>query len=239
VERPPRLSPRARKLAWAGSACLVLAIVAGPLAWRTLQQRRQAQAAAAAELAAADKSRADQIRAESASQREAADRERTARLDARLETALRNLASDRPMTQCDAALLIGRLGNKTHVDALVSVLSSPRKLSARNCAASALVSLGETAAAMAAYTEWVTGSDADLRRSALMGFGDVGPSAADVALPHLAAALKSPHMDLRYLAVESLSKLGPAAVPLLEVAAKDADKDVRQRAELALERRKD
>src|SRR5262245_17005922 len=146
-ERPPRLSPRARRLVWTAVTCLALAGTAGPLGWREMQRRREAEAAAAAELAAADTSRADQARGDSAVEREASNRERAARLDARLERALKDLTSDRPTTQCDAALLIGRLGNKAHVDALVGVLSSPRASSARNCAASALVSLGETAMA--------------------------------------------------------------------------------------------
>ena len=106
--------------------------------------------------------------------------------------------------------------------------------SVRGCAASALVDLGETDTAIATYTEWAEGNDADLRRSALVGFGHIGPSAADVALPYLTEALKSPQMDLRYLAVMSLAKLGPAAVPLLQVASGDADKDVRALATRAL-----
>jgi hypothetical protein len=44
-------------------------------------------------------------------------------------------------------------------------------------------------------------------------------------------------MDLRCLAVDSLAKLGPAAEPLLEVAAGDADKDVRALAARALSAR--
>ncbi|MEO8681730.1 MAG: HEAT repeat domain-containing protein, partial [Vicinamibacterales bacterium] len=85
--------------------------------------------------------------------------------------------------------------------------------------------------------QWVDGTDPDLRRSALMGFGEIGPSVADIALPYLTDELKSPHSSARYLAVETLSKLGPAAKPLLEVAAGDADKLVRDRANQILARR--
>jgi HEAT repeat protein len=46
--------------------------------------------------------------------------------------------------------------------------------------------------------------------------------------------VKSPDWAARYLAVESLAKLGPEAVPLLEVASGDADHRVRARAADAL-----
>jgi HEAT repeat protein len=151
--------------------------------------------------------------------------------------ALTQLSSKQPMTQCDAALLLGRLGSREQVPPLIDLLNASTFTSVRGCAASALVDLGETDTAMAAYTEWAQGRDADLRRSALVGFGHIGPSAADVALPYLTEALKSPHMDVRYLAVDSLAKLGPAALPLLEVASGDADKDVRARAARALSAR--
>lgn len=203
----------------------------GYFTWRETERQRQArEAAAAEELAKADRVRADQIRAESAAQREAANRERETRHDARVDEALRQLSSKQPMTQCEAALMIGRIGSKEHVPPLVAMLQTSTYNSVRGCAASALVQLGETETAMNAYKEWINGPDDQLRRSALMGFGEIGPRAADVALPYLTEALKSPHKDLRYLAVESLSKLGPAGVPLLEVASGDADKDVRERA---------
>ena len=118
--------------------------------------------------------------------------------------------------------------------ALVNLLNFADASSVRICAASALLSLGETGTALAAYSRWAEGTDSDQRRSAMVGFGEIGPSAAHIALPHLAEALKSPHMDVRYLAVESLAKLGPTAVPLLKVAAGDADTHVRDRAAAAL-----
>ena len=213
---------------------LAAGVVGGAYWWKEHETSRQAREAAAALLAAADKARADQVRIESALARAVADGERTARLDQRTGRALERLGSDHPMTQCDAALQLGRMGARAHVAALADTMSSARFTSVRVCAASALVTLGEHATAMRAYTEWADLTDDTLKRAALMGFGEVGPSAAAIALPHLALALQSPHMDVRYLAVDSLSKLGPSAVPLLEQASKDPDRHVRESAERAL-----
>jgi hypothetical protein len=213
---------------------IIAAVAVGGYFWQESEAARQASAVAAAQLAAADQARADQVRIESAAARAAGNAERTAYVEQRAARALERLASDREMTQCAGALELGRMGARAHVAALADATSSARPGSVRVCAASALVTLGEHETAMRAYTEWAEGTDTTLRRSALIGFGEVGPSAASVALPHLAQALQSPHMDLRYLAVDSLSKLGAAAVPLLEQASKDADARVRDYAGRAL-----
>jgi HEAT repeat protein len=106
----------------------------------------------------------------------------------------------------------------------------------RGCAAAALLELGEIDTALAFYSECAEGPDPDLRRSALGGFGDIGPRAAPVALPFLADALRSEHWDTRYLAVDSLAKLGPTARPLLEEARNDTRKEVRDHVARALAR---
>ena len=231
------MSPLADKPT-AAIGLLIFVIAAGAIGgaawWQQHDTARKARDTSATLLAAADKARADQVRAESAAARAVADDERTARVAQRTAQALERLASNRPMIQCEAALELGRLGARAHVPALVGAMSSSRFSSVRVCAAGALVDLGEHATAMQAYTEWVEGTDETLRRSALIGFGDIGPSAATVAIPHLARALQSPHMDLRYVAVDSLAKLGAAAVPLLEQASKDIDRHVRESAERAL-----
>lgn len=221
---------------WIGPLIVVIAVVAagGGWWWKHDETARQTRDAADTLLAAADRARADQIRIESAAARAVADADRTARLDQRTAQALERLASNHPMTQCDAALQLGRMGARAHVAAIADVMSSASSNSVRVCAASALVTLGERGPALQAYTAWADSADDTLRRGALMGFGDIGPSAAAVALPHLAAALQSPFMDLRYLAVDSLSKLGAAAIPLLEQASKDADQHVREYAGRAL-----
>lgn len=221
------------------SIVLVIVLVAAGAAggacwWKEHGTSRQGRDAAAALLAAADKARADQVRIESAAARAVADADREARIEQRTARALERLASDHPLTQCDAALQLGRMDARAHVAALSDAMSSARFNSVRVCAASALVTLGEHAKAMRAYAEWADGTDDTLRRGALMGFGEVGRSAAAVALPHLARALQSPYMDLRVLAVDSLSKLGAAAMPLLEQASKDTDRHVREYAEWAL-----
>jgi len=219
-------------IGWA--IAIIAAVAVGGYWWQESEAARQASALAGAQLAAADQARADQVRIESAAARAAGNSERDARLEQRSARALERLASNHPMTQCEAALELGRMGARAHVAAIADAMSSARSSSVRVCAASALVTLGEHGTAMQAYAEWAEASDDSLRRGALMGFGDVGPSAAAVALPHLAQALQSPHWDLRYLAVESLSKLGAAAVPLLEQASQDTHQHVREHAGRAL-----
>ena len=213
----PLTRPFQWKLVLAIAAIPVVVLTAGAahITWGAVQHRREARAAAAAELAAADRARAEQIRAESNAERNIGNTERTARLDARVAKAVTQLSSKQPMTQCDAALLLGRLGAREQVPQLVDLLTASIFTSVKGCATSALVDLGETDTAMATYTEWAEGNDADLRRSALTGFGHIGPSAADVALPYLTEALKSPQMDLRYLAVNVAREAGAGGRPAL------------------------
>jgi HEAT repeat protein len=215
-------------------AAIPSAAAAGAWWWREYDAQRRLHAARVAELAIADQARAAQVRLESSAERAAVTAARAERLETRVRGALARLASDHPMTQCDAALLLARLDAREHVAALAAVVSSDRPASVRSCAASALVTLGDRDTALRAYASWADSQDSDLRRGAIAGFGKVGPPAAAAALPHLAAALRSPHLDVRYLAADSLSKLGPAAVPLLKEASRDADGGVRALALSAL-----
>jgi HEAT repeat protein len=210
--------------------------IAGPVfrGWRAYERMHAketaAEARAAGERAAADRERADEIRVESEFDRTRADDERRRRDDASLAMAMRQLESDSPMTQCSAALALGRFGSAEPVVALRRMLASSTHGSVRNCAASALVRLGDKDTPWAAYREWATGGDPELQRAAVMGLGDIGPEAANDALPYLHAWADSPNMDQRYLAVETLAKLGPAGMPLLEQLAGDTDKNVRDHA---------
>lgn len=217
------------------AAAIVSAAFVAFYGWRVFDERREAQKAAAAELAAADRSRALELRAELNLQRGAANEAGAARRDASVDEAVARLTSPaQPMNQCDGALTLGRLGAREQIPLLIDVLNNASSSSLQNCAAAALVMLGETGPAMAAYTRWAESTDPTLNRAALVGFGDIGPSAAGVALPYLTEAVKSPQMDVRYIAVLSLAKLGPAAIPLLQVAAGDADRNVRDQAARAL-----
>ena len=101
------------------NAAIPCAVLAAVLGWDEVHGARQARAAAAAELAAADQARAEQIRAESNAERNIGNTERTARLDARVARAVTQLSSKQPMTQCDAAILLGRLGAREQVPQLV------------------------------------------------------------------------------------------------------------------------
>ncbi|MEO8678491.1 MAG: HEAT repeat domain-containing protein, partial [Vicinamibacterales bacterium] len=131
-----------------GPGIVVALIVAG-----SVQRARKEAADAAAALAAADQSRADEIRAQSLAARESANFARTGRVDARLARAVEQLSSPQSTTRCDAALSLGRSGSPASVQPLLDVLADDGSGFVRNCAAGALVSLGETAAPLAAYRQ--------------------------------------------------------------------------------------
>ena len=221
-----------------GIAIAAIAVIGAAtyFGWVGVQKRRKIDAIIAAELALADASRAEQVRSESAAERAEANAVRAARVSARVEQALLRLSAEQPSAQCDGALQLARLGAREHRAALVAVLWSTAPVSVRACTASALVTLGEPEAPMRVYEQCANGDDHDLLRTALTGFGEIGPPAAAIALPHLTEALRSPYMDVRYLAVDALSKLGSAGTPLIESATNDADPHVRALAARVLAR---
>jgi hypothetical protein len=190
--------------------CVALAVVAYMGAQASIRAK-EARLMAAKELAAADRSRAEENLRESAARREAEAVARDERNQERIQRALDKLRSDQPMTQCDGALELGRLNARDHVDELTALLWSERAHNARGCAAGALVRMGQKATALAAYVAWAGGTDSDMRRSALAGFGEIGPEAADAGMPFLTEAMKSPHLDVRVLASLSISKVQPPA----------------------------
>ena len=97
--------------------------------------------------------------------------------------------------------------------------------------------MGETSTVLGIYESWARDTDQDLRRAAISGFGEIGPDATATALPYLERDLGSEFWDLRYLVVESLGKLGPAADALLAEAANDENANVRGRAKALLKSR--
>jgi hypothetical protein len=203
------------------------------LAWFVYSQRKSA-----AELAEADRRRADEIRAESRASRETDNDARTGQLDARVDAALTQLQSKSPLTQCQGALQLGRIGTTAQRKVLVDLVYDYSELSSvRICALSAIREMGDTATALGAYEAWARDTNRDLRRAAITGFGEIGPPATADALPHLERELGSPLMDVRYLVVETLGKLGPAADALLVKATNDDETLVRDRATALLNAR--
>ncbi len=183
-----------------------------------------------------EEARAFQEDARAAAERKAADQERAQRHVARVARAreqLQNASSS--MTRCEAALDLGHARAQEAIPDLTAVLHSvTESVSVRNCAAGALLELGETELPMAFYLECARAGTSERRRIAIGGFMDIGPPAAEIALPYLREALASPHADVRYLAVEAAAKLGPLAEPVLRQATGDSDEGVRQRAVKAL-----
>jgi HEAT repeat protein len=190
--------------------CVFLTIgcvgVGGYFGGAAIRKRRQIDAIVAVELAAADASRAEQSRSGRAVSRAGT----VAVPVAAVADALADLSSEAPATQCDAARQLARLGAREHTASLRALLSPESPARTRGCAASALVTLGEWETPLRAYDQWANGDDPELRRHAIAGFGEIGPPAAAIALPHLTAALESPHLELRDLAAAALSRLAPS-----------------------------
>src|SRR4030095_3637148 len=194
----------------------------------------------AARLAEADRARAEEIRAEARAYRDSDTEDRTAQLDARVDAAIARLESGSPTMRCDAALLLGRIGTGAQINVLTDVVFDySESTSVRICAVGALREMGETSTVLGIYESWARDTDQDLRRAAITGFGEIGPEATATALPYLAREFGSELWDGRYLVVESLGKLGPAADTLLAEAAKDEDANVRKRAAALLKSRRE
>jgi HEAT repeat protein len=211
-------------------AGVVVAALAG--AW-FISSRREA-----ARLAEADRARAEEIRAEARAYRDSDTEDRTAQLDARVDAAIARLKSGSPTIRCDAALLLGRIGTGAQINVLTDVVFDySESTSVRICAVGALREMGETSTVLGIYESWARDTDQDLRRAAITGFGEIGPEATATALPYLEREFGSEFWDVRYLVVESLGKLGPAADTLLAEAAKDEDANVRKRASALLKSR--
>ncbi len=183
-----------------------------------------------------DVARAVQEQARADAERKAQDEARSRRHHARVARArerLQNVSS--PTTLCDAALDLGNFGTREAIPDLTALLQrTTEHVSVRNCAAAALVKLGETEQPLAFYLECARAWTSDCRRIAMGGFRDIGPPAAEAALPYVGEALRSSDWGLRYVAVEALAKLGPLAEPLLQEATSDSNEHVRQHAEQAL-----
>ena len=78
--------------------------------------------------------------------------------------------------------------------------------------------------------------DASLRHNAAILMGEIG--AGGSAIPELLDALSDPSIEVRLKAIDALGDIGdidPAIIPALELAAKDQDREIRQRASQALE----
>lgn len=250
--RPRSLGPLLFAFAWAGNRALQSVRASDPVPWRAVgwavvaplafaaglfgysdvyrgyEKDRAAREQAVSEMSALDRKAAE-------ARREAADaaRAQQARLDD--ELALERLKEARvPTMQCSAALDLGRTGRREYVPVLYELLRTATLDSIKGCAAGGLVDLGEVGAMLGRYDDWARGSNDTLRRSALSGFGEIGPEAASFALPHLATELQSEYASTRWVAVGILAQLGPDARSLLEQAANDPDKDVREHARTAL-----
>lgn len=146
------------------TAVIVIGVVSS-LGWRAAKEERDARAADARRQVAADLRRAAQVRDESDRKRKADEAVDEARREEHLKIAFKDLRARSPMTQCDAAERIGRIGRSEHAGVLVQVISESPEDSVRGCAAHALVDLGRSDIAMETFVEWARGGNMSLRRS--------------------------------------------------------------------------
>jgi hypothetical protein len=201
--------PSWKVLLIAGIPALALIGYGGWVANEKLRTIREAKSKAAAEIAVAEESRAAENIREAKARREAEAAAREERMKVRIEKALTRLHSKNWEWQCDAALELGRLNARDHVWELTNLLWDEHASTNRACAADALIRLGEKKTVLDAYVQWADGTDSDLRRVAISGFGEIGPEAAEVAMPFLNAAMKSPDIGTRMSASLAISKVRP------------------------------
>jgi hypothetical protein len=190
-----------------------------------VQEARDAGARAAEERAQAE---ADVARATRMSQ------ERAQVETARVTRILKSLRDPRSVSACTAALDAGHTGVREAIPDLYTRLRDSSDPSTQGCAATGLVALGEIDEPLAFYVASSQAGNEDLRRSAITGFGSIGPRAAAAGLPFLVAESQSPNSTHRYLAVEALAKMGPEGVAGLRGALNDSDPLVKNRATAAL-----
>jgi hypothetical protein len=228
---------------WIGIGLTALFLVsagagfAGYRTWQVAQAEEARKAAKArAELAAADQARAAEIRAESKARRGREMPQHAIAASRQIDRLLSELRADSPLRQCRAAMELKQFGERDHVKDLLSMYETARLHEVRGCALSAMVALGETTIPLQIYNQWRNDPNPEIRASATSGYAEIGPQAADLALPLLREQLASPHWDRRFVAVESLAKLGPSAKPLLEQAARDEEPQVRDRAAAVLKK---
>lgn len=143
--------------------------------------------------------RARQAEQAAAADLQATDAEWQERQMVRVRRALEKVRTSRsPMVLCDAALQQGwprvpRVGPDLNV-LLSSTTSDAVRAASRGLRWRRGRSRGRSRSTRGGH---VANSD-DLSRSAIGGFGDIGPTGASAALPHLPTALRSPYMDVRF-----------------------------------------
>jgi len=212
----------------AGAACAIPLVVGAAIVVPRAMQQREAARRQAEEAAGRDRREADLDRRD-------ADRKRLARMDQSADRFETGLASTNRRTQCDAALAIGRTKRTEFAATLHAMLRDSSDDWLTMCLAHGLIALGDTEAPLGIFQEWAERGDRDRQRAAVTMFGEIGPPAADIALPYAAAELEHPHADARINAAHTLSRLGPKARDLLERAAQDPDATVRAIARGGLE----
>lgn len=217
---------KVRPMPWKSMVATTLPIAAA-IVWGVVLPA-QRQAAAREEAAARVAQEAARIAREAAdAQRVVADQARVAEVIAALEPHRKRLREGRhPGLECEAALAIGRSRMRQFIPDLDHAMVSADTRSVRVCAAAGLVEMGEAGRMTQVYVQWARTGDEELVRSAVTGLADIGPSAAEHAMPYLT---RWAHQDEYYrgLAADSLAKLGPTGRPLLEQLANDDAQVVR------------
>jgi hypothetical protein len=230
----PHVSARStplKAIGWvlAGVACAIPLVVVGAVVVPRVVQQREA-----ARLQAEDEADRDRWEAELA--RRDADRKRLGRMDQRDDRFEEDLASANRHAQCSAALAIGRTKRTEFAGTLHAMLRDSSDDALTVCVAHGLIDLGEIDAPLRVFAAWAEEGDRSRRRAAVAAFGEIGPAAADIALPYAEAELEHEHADVRINAAHTLSRLGPKARDLLERASHDQDQVVRSIASAGLER---
>jgi hypothetical protein len=154
-----------------------------------------------------------------------------------IERARKQLqVADQPYALCDALFVLEKAHATEAVPEMMAILDRPRmNASVRNCAASVLVTFGETTRPLEFFKECLKIGTFEMKMYAVSGFAKVGPAAAEVALPVLREALQSSSPNLRLAAVRALTTIGPLGEALLRDALQHTDPDVRTVAKAGLD----
>lgn len=212
-------------------AAIWLAIIAGiAITVAVVRSRPDPEAEA---LAAADLEQAELIRKQGAKSGGLAEPDY-----GRYERAEQNLKSSNPLIACNAANTLARSQSADFIPPLAELSRNSPHASVRDCAASALADLGAFREALNVYFRLSQSNDREDQHRAINGYGRLGPDAARDTLPYLEQALRSDWWGTRLVAVSALAQLGPAAEPLLEIAAEDEVREIREEAKPALARLK-
>ena len=143
-----------------------------------------------------------------------------------------------PVAKCDATVKLETVPAAERVTAYNGLMATYDDApdSVKICIAGTIIKLDQPQMAAAIYEGWSHSMDPRLQIAAITGYGELGADYSESALWFLRDQLKSEEWSRRFLVVDSLARMGPGARELLQIAAGDEKREVRDAAAAALTR---